>query len=66
MRNRTVSIETELTLVTEELCRVIAGADRWQTCLEAWKALMTARRIAESSIAERATPQGGNSCLDDE
>lgn len=48
----TRNIPTELTLITEELCRVIASARRWQTCKEAWRAMLNARRIAESCIAD--------------
>ena len=33
-------------LIVEELCRVIAGARRFQTVIEAWKAMQNARRIA--------------------
>ena len=42
----------ELTLLQEELCRVIAFADRWQTCELARMALNNARRIGESVMAE--------------
>ena len=48
-------------LIVEELCRVIAGADRFQTCIEAWKAMLTVRRIAGSikkEIREHHGPNG--------
>ncbi len=48
-------------LIVEELCRVIAGADRFQTCIEAWKAMLTVRRIAGSikkEILEHHGPSG--------
>ncbi len=48
-------------LIVEELCRVIAGADRFQTCIEAWKAMLTVRRIAgaiRKEIREHHGPNG--------
>ncbi len=33
-------------LIVEELCRVIGGAGRFQTCIEAWRAIQKTRKIA--------------------
>jgi len=51
---------TDLVLVQEELCRIIANANRWQTCSEAWMALLNARRIAESIICETESRDTGS------
>lgn len=38
--------DQEETLILEELCRVIARAGRFQTCIEAWGAIRKTRQIA--------------------
>ena len=40
-------LDRDETLIVECLCRVIASADRFQTCIEAWSAIQRVRRIAK-------------------
>lgn len=47
-------------LIIEELCRVMASAKRFQTCTEAWYAMMNVRRIAKSIRDEGRASMMGN------
>jgi len=52
------SLDQEECLIVEELCRVMAGARRFQTIIEAWKAMQTTRRIAAEIRKETETYHG--------
>ena len=49
-----LQIDQGETLVAEALCRVIASAGRFQTCIEAAAAINNARRLAEEIRHETA------------
>jgi hypothetical protein len=44
----------EISLIQEELCRVISTAERWLTVKLAWDALITTRRIYQTLEGEQS------------
>jgi hypothetical protein len=55
-------LDQDACLVKEALCRVIAGAKRFQTIIEAWRALCTVERLRREIDAETTRYFSGGGC----